>query len=1122
MKKEQKQPRSQRRRRPTRVQVKQETSWATGSPQAAPAEDRASVARFSASNSWPQMDKLRIVYVDYYLTKPIAGLDELYAEFRGEQIKRVPVVRIFGVTEDGEKACLHVHNVYPYFCIPIDSPESIDTTTSEKEALHMKKLMRELDSKITHENQLEAKNDAITSPPTKKYKSSRSDQIVHKVVPFDAYKMYGYNETKSHFYKILLYNPSNVSKASSLFSSGLLHSFPGKVQSYQNHVPFILQFFIDYNLYGMNFIHLNRCYKRYSDSIGHPLHDAMGGGTSSTPRLKKMTTCTLEFDCKECDIAVQPGTGTDLIWKEEQDRCNQMDKSFNLAPSFSQERPKAVNQVFKREADFLSIIDRICGLNEGAESSSSSSPSSSLPPNASQGSAGKSNSQLESDFNRICQELMLESQFECETSSQQQRRQLEQQQQEQQEQHRHQHQHQQEPSTSRQLISPLPGPSHLSHLSSSQYGKEQKIHSSGFKNDSGCSDEEWDDEIDDKDFLEMVSMLGELVPSTLREQQQGANGQQGEGGQDAVEEGKEKEKKAENDKGNINNELNNIDVDDLEWAIEPDEELWQMLHESIGNKDQGNPGNIPQFDGGYEVSSEKSINRNAPSKANSKVQVETEDEMIDRRVTRRQSSKLLSSESVASRNELRKQNKEQAKYTKEAKGKVKTVKQTLDADVSDEEKKSITSAGKSSTSVSTCIERQAKVKVNAPREDGDGEGAKGDEGGKRRSQRIAASRATHHDTLPLPSSSSSCSSFRRNNVSDFNNPAPGVKGCTCHLKKNKLHQPSTSRSTVDDAVCTCTCFWTSTDTSSTGRERTSSKMSTSSKTATTTVNKRIAKVINGVSLRVPLELTKEQLDQIASTCAVVLERCPSQLTRHSESQLTQQRQQRPREAHHGDFTGQITSPSKSTGVVKMVKPKKKSENTHSISALDGKVDVTLPSTSNASPLYPHPPPLPPPAPSPPPGHSHPPLHQPAHPGPSNSTSYESESRLKEIDSILPLTELKGREKVSFLFNLLPTTSTTTATAKSSSSCNNGSTAEKKISSLGNTSLVRKGQTDASVIFLPVATKASTSKNERQASDPCSSQWIQSPKQVNPSSPWQPKSKMLEEKNGQSESHSGEY
>ena len=43
---------------------------------------------------------------------PIPGLDDLYSFVRGEHTFRVPVIRIFGVTEDGESRCLQLLSLW--------------------------------------------------------------------------------------------------------------------------------------------------------------------------------------------------------------------------------------------------------------------------------------------------------------------------------------------------------------------------------------------------------------------------------------------------------------------------------------------------------------------------------------------------------------------------------------------------------------------------------------------------------------------------------------------------------------------------------------------------------------------------------------------------------------------------------------------------------------------------------------------------------------------------------------------------------------------------------------------------------------------------------------------------
>jgi DNA polymerase zeta len=55
------------------------------------------------------MSKIRVVSVDHYMAKPVPGLDDLYSELRSEQISRVPVIRIFGVSEFGESCAPRFH-----------------------------------------------------------------------------------------------------------------------------------------------------------------------------------------------------------------------------------------------------------------------------------------------------------------------------------------------------------------------------------------------------------------------------------------------------------------------------------------------------------------------------------------------------------------------------------------------------------------------------------------------------------------------------------------------------------------------------------------------------------------------------------------------------------------------------------------------------------------------------------------------------------------------------------------------------------------------------------------------------------------------------------------------------
>lgn len=48
------------------------------------------------------MFAVRVVTADYYLASPVKDLDVCYSEFRESNVKKVPVVRIFGATPAGQ------------------------------------------------------------------------------------------------------------------------------------------------------------------------------------------------------------------------------------------------------------------------------------------------------------------------------------------------------------------------------------------------------------------------------------------------------------------------------------------------------------------------------------------------------------------------------------------------------------------------------------------------------------------------------------------------------------------------------------------------------------------------------------------------------------------------------------------------------------------------------------------------------------------------------------------------------------------------------------------------------------------------------------------------------------
>ena len=61
--------------------------------------------------------RVRLNNIDSYQSVP-TSLDPLLPSVRpGEYPRSVPVIRVFGATESGQKVCAHIHGVFPYLYV---------------------------------------------------------------------------------------------------------------------------------------------------------------------------------------------------------------------------------------------------------------------------------------------------------------------------------------------------------------------------------------------------------------------------------------------------------------------------------------------------------------------------------------------------------------------------------------------------------------------------------------------------------------------------------------------------------------------------------------------------------------------------------------------------------------------------------------------------------------------------------------------------------------------------------------------------------------------------------------------------------------------------------------------
>ncbi|XP_024086331.1 DNA polymerase zeta catalytic subunit isoform X2 [Cimex lectularius] len=236
------------------------------------------------------MLSVKIVTVDSYMSTPVFGLDPTYSQFRGATVGQVPVLRVFGITKDGVKACVHIHRIFPYMYIPVDD----DETNVEG---FMQRLSEELERHINNQS-----NDKLNK------------QHIFKVQQVCGIPFYGYHSSPKSFLKIFFYRPYVIKKAVEILESGLIFNKP--FQPYEAHLPFTLQFFIDYNLYGMSFLNVSKYVVRIDNN-------------SSTEVQRKESYCELELDVLgedilnqklTADISLDMNPGLVYMWEEEKSR----------------------------------------------------------------------------------------------------------------------------------------------------------------------------------------------------------------------------------------------------------------------------------------------------------------------------------------------------------------------------------------------------------------------------------------------------------------------------------------------------------------------------------------------------------------------------------------------------------------------------------------------------------------------------------------------------------------------------------------------------------------------------------------------------------------------------------
>ncbi|KAF2970659.1 hypothetical protein GQX73_g2873 [Xylaria multiplex] len=237
--------------------------------------------------------RVRLNCIDHYQATPTKYDPPLRNDVRPSQLRKepkVPVIRVFGSTETGQKVCAHIHGAFPYLFIEYHGSLNPDDVNAYIYRLHVS---------IDHALAMSYRRNAYGG----NYRYVAKITLV-KGVPF-----YGFYVGYRFFLKIYMLNPVVMTRLAELLQQGAI--MKQRLQPYEAHLQYLLQFMTDYNLYGCAYIDAKRaCFRApipHREDDENPTHIWHSQSISSPfitddPDLPRVSHCSIEVDICVHDI----------------------------------------------------------------------------------------------------------------------------------------------------------------------------------------------------------------------------------------------------------------------------------------------------------------------------------------------------------------------------------------------------------------------------------------------------------------------------------------------------------------------------------------------------------------------------------------------------------------------------------------------------------------------------------------------------------------------------------------------------------------------------------------------------------------------------------------------------
>ncbi|KAF2460555.1 hypothetical protein BDY21DRAFT_280750 [Lineolata rhizophorae] len=244
-----------------------------------------------------ELFRFRLNCVDYYQTSPTDFDPDICHSSAQSQHHRdpiqVPIIRAFGATETGQKVCAHIHGALPYLYLEYGGSLEDETVDSYVHSLR---------ASIDHALALSYRYNPYDNPRRIAYVGHIT---LVKGVPF-----YGYHVGYKYFLKVYMLNPANMTRFVDLLHQGAI--MKQTFQPYEAHIPYLLQWMCDFNLYGCDFVDCEKVMFRAPvplfnelKNMAHKWHNQSieSEWISDPESYQRQSHCSIEIDVHVQDIA---------------------------------------------------------------------------------------------------------------------------------------------------------------------------------------------------------------------------------------------------------------------------------------------------------------------------------------------------------------------------------------------------------------------------------------------------------------------------------------------------------------------------------------------------------------------------------------------------------------------------------------------------------------------------------------------------------------------------------------------------------------------------------------------------------------------------------------------------